>query len=88
MLNPERIWEYRLLYLDLNDLLSKNRALETHFQRLIENKTRTVKTMLASQAGCHFPAAAGHGSTLPLNPPQHLQGFSLNFGLPADSIIM
>jgi hypothetical protein len=45
MLNPERIWEYRLLYLGLNDLLSKNRALETHFQRLIENKTRTVKTM-------------------------------------------
>jgi hypothetical protein len=45
MLIRERIWEYRFLYLNLNDLLSKNRELETHFQRLIENKTRTVKTM-------------------------------------------
>jgi len=23
MLNPERVWKYRLLYLDLNDLLRK-----------------------------------------------------------------
>jgi hypothetical protein len=23
MLNPERVWKYRLLYLDLNDLLMK-----------------------------------------------------------------
>ena len=44
----ERIWEYRFLYRDLNDLLSKNRKLETHFQRIIDNKTRAVKTMLAS----------------------------------------
>ena len=39
----ERIWEYRFLYRDLNDLLSKNRKLETHFQRIIDNNTRTVK---------------------------------------------
>jgi AcrR family transcriptional regulator len=44
----ELIWEYRFLYRDLNDLLSKNRKLETHFQRVIENKTRAVKSMLGS----------------------------------------
>jgi AcrR family transcriptional regulator len=44
----ELIWEYRFLYRDLNDLLSKNRKLETHFQRVIENKTRAVKAMLGS----------------------------------------
>jgi hypothetical protein len=27
----ELIWQYRFLYRDLNDLLSKNRRLETHF---------------------------------------------------------
>jgi|APGre2960657404_1045060.scaffolds.fasta_scaffold259952_1 hypothetical protein len=48
MLIQERIWEYRFLYLDLNDLPSENRELETHFLPIIDNNTRTVKTMLAS----------------------------------------
>ncbi len=43
MLNPERIWEYRLLYLDLNDLPSENRELETHFLCIIDNNTRLSK---------------------------------------------
>jgi AcrR family transcriptional regulator len=42
----ELIWQYRFLYRDLNDLLSKNRRLETHFQWVLKNKTRSVKTML------------------------------------------
>lgn len=42
----ELIWEYRFLYRDLNDLLSKNRLLETHFQALLKNKTRAVKALL------------------------------------------
>jgi AcrR family transcriptional regulator len=42
----ELIWQYRFLYRDLNDLLSKNRRLETHFQFVLKNKTRSVKTML------------------------------------------
>ena len=42
----ELIWEYRFLYRDLNDLLSKNRRLETHFQWVIKNKTRAVRAML------------------------------------------
>src|SRR5690606_20122158 len=31
----ELIWQYRFLYRDLNDLLSKNRLLETHFQSVL-----------------------------------------------------
>ena len=44
----ELIWQYRFLYRDLNDLLSKNRRLETHFQWVLKNKTRSVKAMLDS----------------------------------------
>lgn len=46
----ELIWQYRFLYRDLNDLLSKNRRLETHFQFVLKNKTRAVKAMLDSMS--------------------------------------
>ena len=46
----ELIWQYRFLYRDLNDLLSKNRRLETHFQWVLHNKTRSVKAMLDSMS--------------------------------------
>jgi AcrR family transcriptional regulator len=39
----ELIWQYRFLYRDLNDLLSKNRRLETHFQFVLKNKSRAVQ---------------------------------------------
>lgn len=42
----ELIWQYRFLYRDLNDLLSKNRRLETHFQWVLKNKTRAIRSML------------------------------------------
>jgi AcrR family transcriptional regulator len=42
----ELIWRYRFLYRDLNDLLSKNRRLETHFQWVLKNKTRSIEAML------------------------------------------
>lgn len=42
----ELIWQYRFLYRDLNDLLSKNRRLETHFQWVLKNKTRSIRAML------------------------------------------
>lgn len=42
----ELIWQYRFLYRDLNDLLSKNRRLETHFQWVLKNKARSVRSML------------------------------------------
>ena len=34
----EAIWKYRFLYRDLNDLLSRNRLLEIHFKRLLEQQ--------------------------------------------------
>ncbi|MBA4265902.1 MAG: TetR family transcriptional regulator [Comamonadaceae bacterium] len=46
----EIIWNYRFLYRDLNDLLSKNRMLETHFQTVLKNKTRAIRLMLAGMS--------------------------------------
>jgi hypothetical protein len=34
------------LYRDLNDLLSKNRRLEMHFQSILKNKTHSIKALL------------------------------------------
>jgi AcrR family transcriptional regulator len=42
----ELIWKYRFLYRDLNDLLSKNRRLETHFQTLLQHKSRAMNALL------------------------------------------
>jgi AcrR family transcriptional regulator len=43
----EHIWHYRFLYRDLNDLLSKNRHLETQFQLVLKNKAQAVERVLA-----------------------------------------
>jgi AcrR family transcriptional regulator len=42
----ELIWSYRFLYRDLNDLLSKNRHLETSFQRVLEHKNVALNRMI------------------------------------------
>lgn len=42
----ELIWQYRFLYRDLNDLLSKNRRLETHFQTVLKDKEQAVRNVL------------------------------------------
>lgn len=49
----EIVWEYRFLYRDLNDLLSKNRLLETRFQTVLKQKTRSIRMLLSgmSRAG-------------------------------------
>jgi AcrR family transcriptional regulator len=49
----EAIWKYRFLYRDLNDLLSRNRLLEIHFKRLLEQKVRTATAL------CEGLAAGG-----------------------------
>jgi AcrR family transcriptional regulator len=43
----ELIWKHRFLYRDLNDLLSKNRKLETHFQSVLQHKGQAMRTVLA-----------------------------------------
>jgi AcrR family transcriptional regulator len=42
----ELIWNYRFLYRDLNDLLSKNRRLETHFQAALRDTASAVQALL------------------------------------------
>ena len=42
----ELVWQYRFLYRDLNDLLSKNRKLETHFQFVLKHKQAAVRAVL------------------------------------------
>jgi len=42
----ELIWRHRFLYRDLNDLLSKNRHLETRFQRVLQQKAQAVSVLL------------------------------------------
>ena len=42
----ELIWTYRFLYRDLNDLLSRNRRLETRVQRMLARKTAALREML------------------------------------------
>ncbi|WP_284618994.1 TetR/AcrR family transcriptional regulator [Aquabacterium humicola] len=49
----ELIWQYRFLYRDLNDLLSKNRRLETHFQFVLKNKSRAVGIVLNGLTRAH-----------------------------------
>ena len=46
----EIVWEYRFLYRDLNDLLSKNRLLETRFQVVLKNKVRAVRSLLSGMS--------------------------------------
>ena len=42
----ELVWQYRFLYRDLNDLLSRNRRLETHFQFVLKNKAKAMHALL------------------------------------------
>ena len=38
----ELMWKFRFIYRDLNDLLSRNRIIETHFQRILSESTRVA----------------------------------------------
>jgi AcrR family transcriptional regulator len=55
----ELIWSYRFLYRDLNDLLSKNRRLETHFQFVLKNKRAAVRAVLDGLAQARALSADG-----------------------------
>jgi AcrR family transcriptional regulator len=44
----ELVWQYRFLYRDLNDLLSKNRRLEAHVKDVLLHKTTAFRTLLDS----------------------------------------
>ena len=38
----ETIWRFRFFYRDINDLLTRNRLVETHFQRILAQKEATA----------------------------------------------
>lgn len=46
----EQVWSHRFLYRDLNNLLSGNRHLETHFHEVLARKTHALRLMLESLA--------------------------------------
>jgi AcrR family transcriptional regulator len=46
----EQVWNHRFLYRDLNNLLSGNRHLETHFHDVLERQTLAFRQMLESLA--------------------------------------
>ena len=46
----EQVWDHRFLYRDLNNLLSGNRHLETHFHAVLERKTLAFRWLLESLA--------------------------------------
>jgi AcrR family transcriptional regulator len=55
----ETIWRYRFLYRDLNDLLSHNRLLESHFKRLLGEQVRIIARL------CEALAARGEMRVAP-----------------------
>ena len=60
----ELIWSYRFLYRDLNDLLSKNRRLETHFQVALHDKARALQSMLDGLTRGQAMAASSETATV------------------------
>jgi AcrR family transcriptional regulator len=64
----EKMWQFRFLYRDLNDLVSRNRLLETHFKRILAHSAKTSETicqgLVASGA---MQATRGEIQTLAIN---------------------
>jgi AcrR family transcriptional regulator len=56
----ELVWQYRFLYRDLNDLLSKNRRLETHFQGVLRHKAEAVRKVVDGLARARVLAIEPH----------------------------
>lgn len=42
----ELIWKYRFIYRDLNDLLSRNRIIETHFKRILDDTLKVASSLV------------------------------------------
>lgn len=48
----ELIWRYRFLYRDLNDLLTKNRHLETQVQQMLAEKAHAIRALVGGLSQC------------------------------------
>lgn len=55
----ELVWKYRFLFRDLNDLLSRNRLVETHMKEIVAHSVRTAAQL------CSGMAAAGEMRATP-----------------------
>ncbi len=42
----EKVWKYRFIYRDINDLLAKNRIIETHFKSILQNAQKSAEAMM------------------------------------------
>ncbi|MCS6996902.1 MAG: TetR/AcrR family transcriptional regulator [Casimicrobiaceae bacterium] len=42
----EKIWKYRFIYRDLNDLLAKNRVIEMHFKSILQNAQKSAEALM------------------------------------------
>jgi AcrR family transcriptional regulator len=67
------MWQYRFLYRDLNDLLARNRTLETHFKQIISHKVRFAQEM------CELLVADGEMVATP----EEIQVIATNMGVVA-----
>ena len=64
----ESMWQYRFLYRDLSDLLSRNRLLEMHFKRILAHSAKTAESLcqgLVATGGMR--ATRGEIQTLAVN---------------------
>lgn len=59
----ERLWAFRFLYRDINELPSRNRHLEAGFQQLLQRKIEAVTDLLAGmQRAGHLALQAGEAA--------------------------
>ena len=64
----ETIWRFRFFYRDINDLLTRNRLVETHFQRILEQKqAAAVKVCEGLAASGVLTATSGEIRALATN---------------------
>ena len=64
----EEIWKYRFLYRDLDDLLSRNRLLETHFKQILAHKVKTAAALCEGLVATgEMKASAGELQALATN---------------------
>ena len=55
----ENIWEYRFLYRDLDNILSRNKKLRTHFRRILERKINTATAICKGLVDAGVMTATG-----------------------------
>ncbi|KAF0165577.1 MAG: TetR family transcriptional regulator [Rhodocyclaceae bacterium] len=69
----EGIWKFRFLYRDINELLSRNRVLETHFKRIVAHKIQTATAI------CQGLVATGDMKATP----EEIQALAVNMTIVA-----